>query len=72
MKYSYLVAKGITCGSLSYYKMSLTVNYGVTKANLRRFIIAGTIAYTALVLYFMFYGFNRIDEESTIISILFY
>lgn len=43
--------------------MLLTVNYGVTKADLRRFIIAGTIAYTALVLYFMFYGFNRIDDK---------
>jgi glycopeptide antibiotics resistance protein len=31
---------------------------------LRRFIIIGTIVYTALVLYFMFLGFNRLEPKS--------
>lgn len=33
------------------------------KTRLRRFILAGAIVYVALVLYFMFFGFNRIDQK---------
>lgn len=38
-------------------------NCGVIKANLHRFILAGMIVYTVLVLYFMFFGFNRIGQK---------
>jgi glycopeptide antibiotics resistance protein len=31
---------------------------------LRRYILIGTVVYTALVLYFMFLGFNRLDPKS--------
>lgn len=39
-------------------------NSGVIKANLQRFILAGTILYTVLILYFMFFGFNRLGQRA--------
>lgn len=38
-------------------------NSGGMKAKLRRFILAGTIIYAVLILYFMFFGFNRLDQR---------
>lgn len=35
----------------------------IMKDKLRRFIVIGTILYTILVLYFMFFGFNRIEDR---------
>ncbi|WP_300382259.1 VanZ family protein [Clostridium sp.] len=42
----------------------LVDNSEVKKVKLRRFILAGTIIYTILVLYFMFLGFTRIVQNS--------
>lgn len=44
-------------------KKVLSNNSETIKTKLRRFILAGTIVYAALVLYFMFFGFNRIDQK---------
>ncbi|MEI4803779.1 VanZ family protein [Bacillus sp. FJAT-51639] len=35
------------------------------EAKLRKFIIAGTILYTILILYFMFFAFNRLDDVTS-------
>lgn len=38
-------------------------NSEVMKGKLHRFILIGTILYTILVLYFMFFGFSRLDQR---------
>lgn len=39
-------------------------NSGGMKSKLRRLVLVGTIVYAALVLYFMFFGFNRMGQYS--------
>jgi len=41
----------------------LSPNSGAINTKLRRIILIGTIVYTALVLYLMFFGFNRLDPK---------
>lgn len=43
----------------------LSNNSEVINTRLRRFILAGTIVYAVLILYFMFFGFNRLDPKSS-------
>lgn len=38
-------------------------NSKIMTAKFRRFILAGTIVYTILILYFMFFGFNRLGHR---------
>lgn len=38
-------------------------NSDVMNAKLRRFILMGTLLYTILILYFMFFGFSRLDQR---------
>ena len=39
----------------------LSANSGTINTKLRRLILIGTIVYAALVLYFIFLGFNRLN-----------
>ena len=43
----------------------LSNNSEVINIRLRRIILAGTIVYAVLILYFMFFGFNRLDPKSS-------
>lgn len=46
-------------------KKMLPDNSKVINIRLRRSILAGTIVYSALILYFMFFGFHRLDPKSS-------